>query len=364
MKYILDTSKLKPCDIILTRNKQLPSKLVRLMSTGAYSHALCCLTKTSLIEATMKGRVFSENPQRLLFENIDDCRVLRSKKELNQEEQNAIILFLRCQVSTRYSVKEALSTGKYQRTDKTAKEDGQFCSRLVAQAFNKAGIKLVDNPNYCSPESLNASTLLQSIPNTVRMATDEEIDYCKTPSQIKDNQIENYKWLDKVAELAKVESVRILSQYDAGAFLISHPKYDKTVCDYIKETNYLTQYLQDEIVSPYRYKYGVNVPINILAELHANKEQQDRQLINYAQCRFYNEKTNLDYFLLMKDMYENILKQISARLGVLMLYLNADIGNSTEKILLIKEIDGLQEKIKEFFIDDNYTKYILPQTTT
>lgn len=359
MKYILDTSKLQPCDIILTRNKQLPSKFVRLMSAGAYSHALCCLTNTSLIEATIEGRVFSENPQRLLFENIDDCKVLRLKNELNQEDRDKIIYFLRTQVSTRYSVKEALLTARYRKTNKIANGNGQFCSRLVSQAFNEIDISLVRNPNYCSPENLNASTLLQTVPNALRMATDKDIEYYKTPSQIRENQIQNYKWLDKVAILARIENINILSQHDVGQFLIDYRKYDEYACNYIRETSYLTQYKEDELVSPYRYKYIADVGIDIPTEILINKDSVDRQLINYSRTRYYSEVIGIGYFLLLKEMYENILKQVVTRLDVLNLYINAEKSiSSTDRFLLNKDVDDLSKKIKKLFIEDNYKEYI------
>ncbi len=249
MKYIIDISKLKKFDIVLTRSKHLRSKAIRYFSEGDYSHALICVSDFSLIEATVKGRVFSENPQRLIFKNIDDCKVLRYKGTLNQEDQSQIELFLRSQISTLYSIKEAVRTKKYETTDEEAQEAGQFCSRLVAQAFNHVDINLVTNPNYCSPENLNSSELLETVPDIIRIATEEEIAFSKTKSQIKENQIQNYLWLDNVVKLAKKEKFIILNQDDVGLFLIKHPQYDKQVCKFIKNTNYLGQYKQDEVVN-------------------------------------------------------------------------------------------------------------------
>ena len=347
MNYILDISKLKPCDVILTRNKQLPSKAVRFFSAGAYSHALCCLSETSLIEATVEGRVFTENTQRMLFKNIDDCKVLRLKKELNQENKAKIINFLRTKITTRYSIAEAIRTARYGRTDKLAQENGQFCSRLVAQSFIEIGISLVNNPNYCSPENLNSSVLLEAIPNAMRKVNSEDIKFFETKSQIKENQIQNYIWLDKVAELAKKEKFNILSQNDVGQFLIDYRQYDEEVCKYIKETTYLTQYKQDEEIHPPRYQYFPNACIDIFKEFSVNHSLLKHRMINYSVFSDLYKKFNLNYFLLSKNLREEMLQQLNTRLETLKLY--TEKTSNEYQFLLISAINDLQSQIKECF---------------
>ncbi|MEQ1390609.1 hypothetical protein ABLT88_14120 [Acinetobacter radioresistens] len=362
MKYIIDISKLKQFDIILTRSKHLRSKAIRYFSEGDYSHALICVSDLSLIEATVKGRVFSENPQRLIFENIDDCKVLRYKGTLNQEDQSSIELFLRSQISTLYSIKEAVRTRKYETTDEEAQEAGQFCSRLVAQAFNQVNINLVTNPNYCSPENLNSSELLETVPDIIRIATKEEIAFSKTKSQIKENQIQNYLWLDNVVKLAKKENFIIVSQDDVGLFLIRYPQYDKQVCKFIKSTNYLTQYKQDEVVNPPRYKYFSRVPVDILTELKVNRSIIKRHLTSYARSCDNYYKTKLNYCFLLKNLYKNLLQQANTRLNILIRYINRDLligtGNKEELCEFVDEIKSLQDNIRKIFTQDGHKEYL------
>ncbi|HFE9760965.1 TPA: hypothetical protein ACGA3Y_001667 [Acinetobacter baumannii] len=362
MKYIIDTSKLQQFDIVLTRSKHLRSKAIRYFSEGDYSHALICVSDLSLIEATVKGRVFTENPQRLIFENIDDCKILRYNGTLDQEDQLKIEFFLRSQISTLYSIKEAIRTKKYAITDDEAQEAGQFCSRLVAQAFNQADINLVTNPNYCSPEHLNSSHLLETVPNIIRIATEEEIAFAKTKSQIKENQIQNYLWLDNVVNLAKKEKFIILNQDDVGLFLIKYPQYDKQVCKFIKNTNYLRQYKQDEIVNPPRYKYFPNASLDILTELKINHSVINRHLISYARSCDNYHRTKLNYCLLLRNLYKNLLQQGNTRLNVLIRYINRELligdENKEELCEFVEIIQSLKDNIRKIFMQDGHKEYL------
>lgn len=358
MKYILDISKLEAPYIILTRGKHLRSKAIRFFSDGDYSHALICLSNTSLIEATVKGRVFTENPQRLIFDNIDDCKVLKLKSNVSEESKKIIELFLRSQVSTLYSIKEAVRTAKYGKTEDEAQENGQFCSRLVAQAYDKINIKLVVNPNYCSPEDLHSSELLEVVPDAIRVATQNDIDFSKTSSQIKENQIQTYNWLDQTVGLAKKEKFNIFSQNDVGDFLMKHPEHDKRVCKYIKETTYLTQYKKDEVVNPPRYKYSNKVSLDIMEEFNINVSIINRHLISYSRTQDGYKKTNLQYCYLLKELYKNMLKQSNTRLNVLKMYIKRDIGSGAELSSLHNDIDQLQAKIRNVFTDAGYKDYL------
>lgn len=351
MQYVIDRSKLQAFDIVLTREKSKRSKAIRGISVGDYSHALICLDSSSLIEATIEGRVFTENAQRLIFDKIEDCKVLRFKNTLTKDQKEKMNYFLRTQIGNRYSIKEAIKIPLFSRTMKTA-DDGQFCSRLVAQAYQCASINLVTNPNYCTPENLNSSEFLNNVPNVVRIATSEDIEICERPSQIKENQIQTYIWLDKVAELAKKENFKIHTQSDVGSFLLKYPSYDEEVCTYIRETTYLKQYKQDEIIHPFRYKFDSRGTVNIAQEFNMNSSVIERHLSNYLACKKNYESTNLCYFSMLKDLYANMLKQCYQRLDVLEEYIkidtklsnDADYTHYLSNILI--EIKQLQIRVK------------------
>jgi hypothetical protein len=330
MQYIIDKSKLQAFDIILTREETKRSKAIRGISFGDYSHALICLNSSSLIEATIEGRVFTENVQRLIFDKADDCKVLRFKSILTKEQQEKMNFFLRDQIGVRYSIKEAIQIPFFSMTKKTTEDSGQFCSRLVAQAYQSVDINLVTNPNYCTPENLNSSEYLHDIPDVIRIATSEDIEIYERPSQIKENQIQTYIWLDKVAELAKKENFKIYKQNDVGMFLLEHPSYDDEVCSYVRNTNYLENYKQDEIVHPFRYVCDSRGMVNIAEEFDTNLSELKRHATNYLVCKKNYESTKFSYCSMLKDLSENLIKQCSQRLEVLKEYIKIDFALSED----------------------------------
>ena len=282
MKYVLNKERLEPLDIILTKDKNLISKGIRLLTQGDYSHALIYMSSFSAIEATRDGRVFSENIQRLIFDTLDTCKVLRYKGQLTKEQRGRIDYYARSQVTTLYSVKEAIRVKALGKKDVSAMERTQFCSRLVAQAYSFADLDLTHNANYCSPQDLNNSELLFEVKDVLREATDWEVKFSATSSPIKENAKQLYEWLDKVAELAKKEKTDILSQSDAEKFIINYPKYDGEVCSYILNTNYLNFYDNDEKINPARYNFDPMVNLDIVSEFELCVSNTQRFLINFA----------------------------------------------------------------------------------
>jgi hypothetical protein len=124
----------------------------------------------SVIDATSEG-VQARNTQRLLFE--DGCMIyaLRLRDGVSADQLRAICMFFRSKISTQYATKEAIRVvfgGGHEWTKK------QFCSRLVAQAFEAAGLMLVGNPNFCAPADLKSSPLLIEVANPAVIVSEEE----------------------------------------------------------------------------------------------------------------------------------------------------------------------------------------------
>src|SRR5438046_2779098 len=145
--YLLDIDKLEAGDIVLTRSNSVISQLVRRLTKSEYSHAILYVGVSSCIDSDGYG-VQSQNIQRLLYENTADVKVLRLKKAKDKSEIPNAIVFARQKIGTEYSIDEAKVA--LLKTEIEAKEPNrQFCTRFVAQAFESAGISLVDNPGYC-----------------------------------------------------------------------------------------------------------------------------------------------------------------------------------------------------------------------
>src|ERR1700726_931216 len=143
----LKMSRLVRGDIILTTTTAAVSKAIRWGTKSDISHAMICVQHGSVIDATSDG-VHARNMQRLFFDAECALHVFGPKAALSPDQIEQICRFVRERIGSEYSTREAVRAaigGSNQWTRK------QFCSRLVAQAYASAGIKLVDDPNYCAP---------------------------------------------------------------------------------------------------------------------------------------------------------------------------------------------------------------------
>ena len=148
-KYIINRFKLEPCDIILTSDKTFSSKGIRLATLGKYSHAAIYVGGT-IIEATLKG-VFSKNTQRIIFDKENQVAVFRSKKPLSEIEVKKICEYARAQVGSLYTIPEAI-TIRARSMLGILETRKQFCSRLVAKAYEAAEYDLANLrgcPRFC-----------------------------------------------------------------------------------------------------------------------------------------------------------------------------------------------------------------------
>ena len=334
--FIIDLNKLQPGDIILTRDKTLRSISVRAATLGSYSHAMICLSPSSIIDATIDGKVYTKNTQRQIFKSVNDCIVLRLKSALSGSDIEKIENFLRLKVATPYSVKEAVRTPAEKNKSTEAKEQGQFCSRLVAQAYDHIGIRLAKNPDYCVPSDLSKSELLTKVENILLVANETNIKIANKKDLVEENRKETYAWLDRVTTLGKAENYNIDTINDVAKFLRAHPKYDRKVCEYIESTRYQTQYLDDIEANPERYFYNKDSSLDVEAELSNIKTIFEHQKKNYTATR---KNYNLDkskFNKLHKKLYTNLLKHLLRRLRVLVEYVdnstNQDSGDLTLEI--------------------------------
>ncbi|MBE5221354.1 MULTISPECIES: YiiX/YebB-like N1pC/P60 family cysteine hydrolase [Pectobacterium] len=180
--FILNYDRLEPGDIILERGYSQHSELISKQTNSDYSHAMICVGGT-IIEATREGGVFSRIPNRSTVRDINDFKVLRLKEYPGDEVIKVLCNHARCLAGSQYSVVEALKVKAPDFLREFEKDSRkQFCSRLVAQSYNKAKINLVDNINFCSPGDLERSRLLHVVEDMVHLASEEEIAHALTPS--------------------------------------------------------------------------------------------------------------------------------------------------------------------------------------
>ncbi|MGY8635334.1 hypothetical protein RAD15_22920 [Bradyrhizobium sp. 14AA] len=140
--FKLDLNAMQPGDVILTRNaeaatakEKMTSNLIAFVSRGNYSHALMCTVPPTLIEAIGDG-VTNLNAQNCFVHNLKHIRVLRySDPAIARAAASAGMLFF----SKGYSVPRAVASVLPDAPRFRPKDDGIFCSAVVAAAFRTAG---------------------------------------------------------------------------------------------------------------------------------------------------------------------------------------------------------------------------------
>lgn len=183
-KYTLDLNLLKVGDVILTADKTFSSYMVRLGTLGRFSHASIYLGRT-VIEATPDG-VFSVNPQRILRADNNHIAVYRHKTGLSKEQVRKLIEYAHSKVGSLYAFSETVLMQVRSKLG-TGETKKLFCSRLVAKAYQYAGVDLgnLRDPSYCTPQQLKLCNVFTKVPNAVKGANEQEFNLPNLMIQLK-----------------------------------------------------------------------------------------------------------------------------------------------------------------------------------
>jgi hypothetical protein len=243
----LNDERLQVGDIILTSGPNKASKVVRRVTKSDISHAMVYVQHSSVIDATADG-VHSSNIQRLFFEDESVVLVLRSKKPLDDDSVRKIMDFARAATGTEYSKSEAMATvtGKMQ-----VRNRKQFCSRLAAQAYAFAGINLVLDPDYCTPEDLRRSDCLFEVKDVVLAAESNEIAFWKARTDVLALMANA---TNAVLKAARRRSNNIQSLNDINSYLLSHPQEDRHFRKAYEKSGYLTVWKVEYGKSRWQYE--------------------------------------------------------------------------------------------------------------
>lgn len=237
---------LEPGDIVLTSAPGKISRGIRAATKGEVSHAMICVTNGSIIDSTDYG-VQAHNIQRELYGDGETVSVYRLREPVSDVRMNGIIDLARSEIGTQYSKAEAIRTvlgGPKPRSRK------QFCSRLVARAFAAGGVRLVGDPDYCSPEELRRSPLLVKLDDMTEFVTEEELRaWAARPNPIADTQAAQNAVLDMARKLNPfIENFNDLDRY-----VQEHPEADAEIARAYRETGYLHLWRADYAVNPWHY---------------------------------------------------------------------------------------------------------------
>lgn len=297
-------------DIILTTTSNKSSKGIRKVTKSDISHALIYVESHSVIDATPDG-VHSKNTQRLFWEDECAVHVLRLAEGLDASQLRRITNYARSQIGTRYSKTEAVRS-----VLGGAKSPGrqQFCSRLVARAYSNAGLNLVDNVDYCTPQQLKDSTKLIAVQNAVRNAHNEEIssreDVFNTPNEMT-------KATNALLSGARAKNARIENLNDIDQYLRTNPDDDAFFVNLYQQSGYLTIWVAERAKNIWQYDLQAMIEIQIPYEakreycedlLGDDEEGLERYERNRARYSLLVEEYPLETFRLLKTLYEKLVE--------------------------------------------------------
>lgn len=237
---------LLPGDIVLTSTAGKVSKVVRRATRGAVSHAMICVELGSTIDSTAHG-VQAANIQREIYGDDDTVLVLRLREPLDEFRLHSLINFARSEVGTRYSKPEAARTvlpGPRPRTKR------MFCSRLVAKAYAAAGVQLVHDPEYCSPEELRVSPLLVELEGMIEEVSEGEL----AAWDARSNPVaEMQRVQNEILAVARSIDPSVENFNDLDALVQRHPEHDEAMARTYRESGYLDLWRADFAINPWHY---------------------------------------------------------------------------------------------------------------
>jgi len=308
--YIIDIKKIEVGDIFLTRSNSRISQLVRQLTKSEFSHAVLYVGVSSCIESDGPG-VQSQNLQRLIFENLSDIKILRIKNEKNRISD--AIVFARQKIGTEYSLEEA-KLALLEKQKKANEPNRQFCTRFVAQAYQSAGVNIVENPDYCTPEDLINSEFLVEIKEALRKATKAEIKFAKSDSPLEKQQKIHNEIFKKAR---KISDVDIQTFEQLSKYVLENPEKEPQITKIIKDSGYLSMWRMDTDNNPWHYDHKLLIehyqnPKQIidvaLFFATTEKETRSRFEITLDTLKFGYSFFGQEYFKIQIELYEKLIE--------------------------------------------------------
>ncbi|MBD9658514.1 YiiX/YebB-like N1pC/P60 family cysteine hydrolase [Pantoea sp. PNT03] len=307
--YVISINELEKGDILLTAENSATSKVVRKSTGSSFSHTILYIGSGTYIHSDANG-VHSGNMQRLLFDTPENVTILRVAGSPDQLRKAC--MFARLKIGTKYSIRNAINS-KLKTTTKERK-NRQFCSRLVVQSYESAGIKLVENTSFCTPQEILESKLVQKTSVKIRKATIEEVAISQSKNPLnKQSSIIN-GILRKVRTITK-EDIQTLEQ--VTHHLINNPKDDREISDVYKRSGYLTMWKYDIEENPWRYdgKKLLEIPLSKVELIQLATSERDNAIDrlmlykhNFDQYFYINETHRLEYSQMKFKLYHQLLK--------------------------------------------------------
>lgn len=306
---------LDPADILLTTSSdKKTSGVIRLATHSDISHALIYVERHSVIDST-GDLVQARNTQRMFYDDNLPIYAVKPKVKLSPEQVEIIIRFCRASIGTMYSMTEAVQA-QFKLSD--SPNSDMFCSRLVALAYDKAGIKIVENPSYCTPEELKKSEFFNVI-DASESVSQKEIDAITSIRDLSDemrmSQIFLMNGLKKI-----LPNLTNMSEIE---YILAHNLHlDTRVLKVYRDSKYLDLCDEEYRTHIYRYneeilvkKVGLNVELYNYAIETLNTDGS-RHKQRCEQIKNYTKNYNLKTFKELEKLYKKIYDRHLIRLNV------------------------------------------------
>ena len=216
----------------------------------------------------------------------------------------------------------------------------QFCSRLVAQAFESAGIALVPDSNYCSPADIKDSPNLIAVENPTVLVTAEEAafweDQLDIPQRMRDA-------INTVLCGARKRDPSIQTFDDIHEYLIKHPEHDREFWRLVETSGHLSIWAIEKEKDPWQYDLAhlSDGPANAIEEycwnvLKNEHAGPDRYYVNRGGYRLFTLQADLEFFRVMLDLYERLAALHRLRVDVAMHWLevNGHLAEQAPSLLI------------------------------
>lgn len=309
--YLLNMEVLKEGDIILTGDDEKLSLFIKKHTKGSFSHAILYVGHGSYIHSDRDG-VHSGNIQRLIFEYSSNVRILRLNNTIKAKEACS---FARDQIGKEYSIKGAINSKI--KANISVGDNRQYCSKLVAQAYNFVGIKLVDNPEICMPKEIEDCPKLTIVNEAIRVASDAEVKFSQSQNPL-ENQANITSHILESARMITGKDIQTLT--DLTHYIFQNPKFDQQISKLLKDSGYLTLWDEEEAKNPWRYDYSLfmDLPIQRTEKLELAKreltsssdmiERFNTMLSFYMQS---HRKAPLEYSMLHIMLYKKLCEAMT-----------------------------------------------------
>ena len=337
---------LQPGDIVLTADSGKTSKIVRRGSKGEVSHAMICVQHSSIIDSTGIG-VQARNIQRELYDEDARIVVLRLRERPSDARLGTVLDFARSEIGTRYSKAEAIRSVAGVRKPRTAR---QFCSRLVARAYASAGISLVADPDYCTPEEVRLSPMLIELDDMTEDVSEAELAaWAARPNPIAAMQDSQ----NAVLEAARRLDPTIENFNDLDQMVHAHPEWDAEIARAYRESGHLDLWRSDFAINAWHYDVDQmeaitsaaisedlrSYCVSTISEFHTGGLRFASNLVHYRErCRTAFRETWVQLLTLYEQLVRNDALRRTAALEWLERHFPQDVERHLERIVPHSEL--------------------------